>query len=649
MNHYRQPLGRISNLRSSCSFSSLISRSCFSHDFFRAHFLVTYNRSDALRRWYIRSQFYRRNIISSHTYYRPSVSKGFIFKMVSFVKKVLVLAIGLACLIHFGATYTLVPGISVPVNTPVPARLEIRIFAQNATRLNILYLALERMQAITTNQTLSYYQISGIHGTNFAWDNDEGGDFSIDFGYCRHADRLFPTWHRPYLSLYEKTLYDLATQIIAEFPAGTEKNTHLAVLATWRLPYWDWASNAAIPNFLGSSKNVVVTKLGNGTLAQVSIRNPLYSYRLQIANDPNVVVLSNGVRTIETVRNPTVQNNAYVTRASYTSSQMVQQAANLKANVWRALTINTSYNAFSNMADGGNSIEGVHGSVHVITGGNNGHMSYPEYAAFDPIFYFHHANIDRLFALWQAINPNLYLTSNTASFPNANTPLYPFRRTDTQYWTSALAQSTTVFGYTYPELIGATRQSVIAAVNSLYAPSTGTGKRKRDLSATHMGEDQNNLRIARSSISTSFNEYLVRITISNRAAQGPFRIYIFLGEPSTPENKYTSDPNFLGFLGVFTVTDLPEKHRKIIQGTITLTAILEKLHAKGVLPDVNPSTISSYLNENLIWKITSNECPSYDLRGFEIDVLTSQVDLSCNNDELPMWGSFSTLYQLTNK
>ncbi len=39
--------------------------------------------------------------------------------------------------------------------------------------------------------------------------------------------------------------------------------------------------------------------------------------------------------------------------------------------------------------------------VHNTVGGNGGHMTYPEVAAFDPIFFLHHANVDRLLALWQ--------------------------------------------------------------------------------------------------------------------------------------------------------------------------------------------------------------------------------------------------------
>lgn len=43
----------------------------------------------------------------------------------------------------------------------------------------------------------------------------------------------------------------------------------------------------------------------------------------------------------------------------------------------------------------------LHIQVHVNIGGGGGHMMYTEVAGFDPIFFLHHANVDRLLALWQ--------------------------------------------------------------------------------------------------------------------------------------------------------------------------------------------------------------------------------------------------------
>ena len=49
-------------------------------------------------------------------------------------------------------------------------------------------------------------------------------------------------------------------------------------------------------------------------------------------------------------------------------------------------------------------LEAVHGSVHVWVGGSMG--SIPTAPA-DPIFWMHHANIDRLWSVWQAAHPRV--------------------------------------------------------------------------------------------------------------------------------------------------------------------------------------------------------------------------------------------------
>jgi tyrosinase len=54
------------------------------------------------------------------------------------------------------------------------------------------------------------------------------------------------------------------------------------------------------------------------------------------------------------------------------------------------------------------SLESIHDAIHGITGGN-GHMSYLDYSAFDPLFMLHHAMVDRVYAVWQALHPDSYV------------------------------------------------------------------------------------------------------------------------------------------------------------------------------------------------------------------------------------------------
>lgn len=147
-----------------------------------------------------------------------------------------------------------------------------------------------------------------------------------------------------------------------------------------------------------------------------------------------------------------------------------------------------------------NSLENMHNAIHSLVG-NGGHMSLIPYAGFDPIFWLHHANVDRLFAIWQAIYPDSYTTAEAdaeGTFTNApgeiedvNTSLTPFH-SDTvgTLYTSATARLTRPFGYAYPEVVdwgvnaSQLSSNTRAAINKLYNPTGSVSTRslfnKRD-------------------------------------------------------------------------------------------------------------------------------------------------------------------------
>jgi hypothetical protein len=107
------------------------------------------------------------------------------------------------------------------------------------------------------------------------------------------------------------------------------------------------------------------------------------------------------------------------------------------------------------------SLEAIHGAYHVLIGGwhrsPGGHMSHVPCAAFDPIFWAHHGNIERLFTVWQAVHARD--ANNWLSNPNQEKdPLLPFLKPANipepteRFWTSKSAKNWETFGYTYPDL-----------------------------------------------------------------------------------------------------------------------------------------------------------------------------------------------------
>jgi tyrosinase len=46
----------------------------------------------------------------------------------------------------------------------------------------------------------------------------------------------------------------------------------------------------------------------------------------------------------------------------------------------------------------------AHNTIHYLVGGRHKYsLSTLEYSAFDPLFFLHHSNVDRIFAIWQEL------------------------------------------------------------------------------------------------------------------------------------------------------------------------------------------------------------------------------------------------------
>lgn len=197
--------------------------------------------------------------------------------------------------------------------------------------------------------------------------------------YCRHGAPGFFTWHRAYMLAFENALTAAGCQI--------------------SLPYWDWSSGPSTGVPAACRTATYVNRSG------ATVPNPLY-------------------------RGPRPAGGQTNRRADIDTTAFDDLAASAQAAMATA-----SFSSFQSQ------IDGIHGSVHVRTGGD---MSSVPSAAYDPIFYLHHANIDRLWAEWQVAHPGpLPATEATLA-------LQPFNRPFTTQWqTGSDVESTTALGYQY--------------------------------------------------------------------------------------------------------------------------------------------------------------------------------------------------------
>jgi tyrosinase len=354
----------------------------------------------------------------------------------------------------------------------------------HADVFNMLLLALQGVQNVAESDDLSWYQISGIHGYPYVpWQEDP--DFvpaNPDRGYCTHSSAIFTTWHRPYLVLLEQLLCDQARSIAQQFQ-GVDAARYQAAAEEVRLPYWDWSSTTTQSRIPAAVKQESISV--NSPTGQSTIANPLFSYKFL---SPQPAASGLGSQTVRSASDDQLAG-------SFDSRR--QSTLNLFTD--------SAYNQFSN------DVENIHNTVHVQVGGN---MVYVPRSAFDPIFFLHHANVDRLTAMYQATHPGLTLTSQQRSPTFAlggagpddiNTLLYPFRHPDRNPWTSndvATAESIFTYGYSYPEVpqglsTQALQSFTTQKVNELYAPQSAAPAQARFFAGTQSGVPDSTSRIDR--------------------------------------------------------------------------------------------------------------------------------------------------------
>ena len=89
-------------------------------------------------------------------------------------------------------------------------RLEIDEFMADNAMVNLFLLALGELQKNSLKEVggkpnwLNYYALGSIHGQpRESWN---GIDNVGAYGYCHHSKDTFPTWHRPYMMMFEVIL-----------------------------------------------------------------------------------------------------------------------------------------------------------------------------------------------------------------------------------------------------------------------------------------------------------------------------------------------------------------------------------------------------------------------------------------------------------
>jgi tyrosinase len=274
-------------------------------------------------------------------------------------------------------------------------------------------------------------------------------------------------------------------------------------------------------------------------------------------------------------------------------------------------------------------------------------MSYVDYAAFDPIFWLHHCNIDRLTAMYQAVWPNNEIVPQAASgtfarkvnpgdLDDINTPLYPFRHPGGNDWTSvdiSHAQDIFTYGYGYPEVPpqykGQSPDQLKAftaeKINEQYRPDLSKGT----LTPAPTGG------VVR-------REWVAHIAYDQSEIFGAFSVYFFVGNAPEQISDWSTSSELIGQCSTFGDQSSTTSH--VVKGSVPLTQTLIDNNV-----GLGPETAVPYLKENCHWYIKQGgySLPLSSLKSLTVGISSTQVAYSDDYTQLAQWGQAETYYEIT--
>ncbi|KAI0297678.1 photo-regulated tyrosinase [Russula brevipes] len=554
-----------------------------------------------------------------------------------------------------------------------PNRLEINDLIKNTESFSLYIQAITEMYNTPQSDQLSHFGIGGIHGLPYVQWGDAGDTQPVDGsdwgGYCTHGNVLFPPWHRPYVALYEQVLQRHALDIANRYQ---DKGRWVTAAQNLRAPFWDWATTSVPPPEVISLETVdIITPDGNTT----TVQNPLLQYPF---NPIDSSFPSPYASWQTTIRHPDDANSdTATTDVQALTDELSSVQSDITSSTYNLLTRVHQWPAFSNhtRGDGGstsNSLEAIHDEIH---GTIAGHMGDPAVAGFDPIFFLHHCNVDRMISLWAAVNPGVWVKPGPAeggTFTisgdaqiDTNTDLTPFWESPTAFWRSSQTTATGGLNYTYPEFnglnlndSGAVRIAIAKYINQQYggggrptfsllaqpaaggapqAPATSSVTAASAESAIHpfhsrggpprTGHQAEHGREG----PTVVHDWTARIHFKKYELGGSFSVLIFVGEVPENPSQWRTCPSFVGVHAAFVnsaasqCSNCRSQADIVIEGFVHLNSTLV---GRSGLPSLEPNVVTPYLKNNLHWRIQAADrtaVPVAKLPSLEVTIVQTPL------------------------
>jgi tyrosinase len=366
----------------------------------------------------------------------------------------------------------------------------------------------------------------------------------IHASQCQHSWEQFLTWHRAYLYFFEQQLQDIDPTVT--------------------LPYWDWASYrddleksiADMGSSAGLDNGIIpeayrcwIDQAGMDGLKALGIPQAVLDKLATVLNQKfdsgNRLFLKAGVKWGDDPQSDQAIIQAlekinplwHYQRWPGGSSALIFEAYPRPEDVTRILQLDSFFAFGSGPADDHffGALENTHNLIHNFSGGVNPNFgnstepmnpSNPQYGdmvnagrtAFDPIFWGHHANVDRLWSEWQKLHTHIGPDDPDDILPPWNMTVedtYSIAKLGYQY-----AQASKVF----PANATVPVARFVSAAAEVHPKAAATHRRAE-----------------------------VRLHGVRYSTRGGFFIRVFLNQPdANAETAIADNPHYAGMLSMFT-------------------------------------------------------------------------------------------------
>ncbi len=251
------------------------------------------------------------------------------------------------CVIGVGVIAANTPGIVALAQAQVPLRRSLEGMAWNDPIISAYRDAVGQMKQKPVGDKFNWVTLARIHGFD-----------PNNYHFCPHGNWYFLPWHRAYTLMYERIVRQLTG------------------FNAFAMPYWDWTANPLMPEVF------LQAKTPDGKANPLFVSDPGFM-RTWPANTP-MPSDQVGPGVLQQILDATPYEAFGTSRP---------QGQNSLDQSW--------------IVDQNGGVQGVlegnsHNNVHNNIGGWMPSAISPR----DPIFFMHHGNIDRIWALWNVHNQN---------------------------------------------------------------------------------------------------------------------------------------------------------------------------------------------------------------------------------------------------